>query len=348
MRDFYKNKKIVITGHTGFKGSWLSLMLKYLGSNVYGYALKPNKLSLYNVLNLKTKLVDNKFSDIRNYLALKKFILNTKPDIIFHLAAQSIVSEGYMKPKYTWDVNVDGTVNLLKITEMLQKKCTIIIVTTDKVYKDLGKKKYDENSDLEGNDPYSSSKVVVEKIVENWKKVRKNKKIKISVARAGNVIGGGDWSKNRLIPDLIKNAVSKKTTEIRNPNFIRPWQYVIKVLEGYLLLAKKNYLSKNNFYNSPFNFGPKISECKMVKEVIKETAKNWQIKTTYKYTGKKFKETSYLLLNSKKAKQNLEWNSSYSLAKTIKYTSDWYKIFYYNKKNIYEYSLQQIKECIKI
>lgn len=348
MKNFYKNKKVIVTGHTGFKGSWLTIILKFLGSNVYGYALKPKKLSLFNALNLKDKLVKNKFSDIRNYLSLKSFILKTKPDIIFHLAAQSIVSEGYLKPEYTWDVNVDGTLNLLKTTEQLKKKCTLIVVTTDKVYKDLGKKKYDEESILEGNDPYSSSKVVVEKIVENWKKIRKNTNVKISVARAGNVIGGGDWSKDRLIPDLIKNTILKKKTNIRNPNFIRPWQYVIKVLEGYLLLAKKNYISKNNYYNSAFNFGPKISECKMVKDVIKEFSKNWKIKITYKHNGKKFKETSYLFLNSKKAKKSLKWVSSYSLAKTIQYTSDWYKKFYYNKKDIYQYSLQQIKKCIKI
>ena len=141
MKDFFKKKNILITGHTGFKGSWLSLMLLYMQSNVYGYSLKPKRLSLFNTLKLNTKLKSNKFSDIRNYKKLENFVLKSKPDIIFHLAAQPIVSEGYLKPRYTWDVNVNGTLNLLKISEKLKKKCSLVIITTDKVYKDLGKKK---------------------------------------------------------------------------------------------------------------------------------------------------------------------------------------------------------------
>ncbi len=347
MKDFFKKKNILITGHTGFKGSWLSLMLLYMQGNVYGYSLKPKKLSLFNTLRLESKLNGNKFCDIRNYKELEKFVLKTKPHIIFHLAAQPIVREGYIKPHYTWDVNVNGTLNLLKISEKLKKKCSLIVITTDKVYKDLGKKKYDESSELGGDDPYSTSKVAVEKLILEWRKTKTNKRVKISVARAGNVVGGGDWSKNRLIPDLVRDVSKKRKTYIRRPKSIRPWQYVLKVLEGYLILAKKNYLSKKNQFETSFNFGPRASECKTVDNVVKEFKKNWDTKVIYKSNIKNFIETNYLFLNSKKAKSELNWFSSYSLTETIKKTCNWYKNFYFNKKNIYKISIEEIKNCLK-
>ncbi len=347
MKDFFKKKNILITGHTGFKGSWLSLMLLYMQGNVYGYSLKPKRLSLFNSLRLNTKLKGNKFSDIRNYKELENFVLKSKPDIIFHLAAQPIVSEGYLKPRYTWDVNVNGTLNLLKISEKLKKKCSLIIITTDKVYKDLGKKKYDENSELSGDDPYSNSKVAVENLIKEWRKTNTNKKVKISVARAGNVVGGGDWSKNRLIPDLVRNISKKRKTFIRRPKSIRPWQYVLKVLQGYLILAKKNYFSKNNQFNTAYNFGPRVSECKTVYNVVREFKKNWDAKIIYKSNIKIFKETDYLFLNSKKAQLELNWLSTYSLKETIQKTCSWYKNFYFNKKNIYQISIKEIKDCLK-
>ncbi len=348
MRNFYKNKNILITGHSGFKGSWLSLMLLYLNSNIYGYSLKPKKLSLFNILKLNTKITGNKFCDIRNYKQLEKFFLKSNPDIVFHLAAQPIVSESYLKPIYTWEVNVEGTLNILKASEKLKKKCTLVIITTDKVYKDLGKKKYDENAKLGGDDPYSASKVAVENLINEWRKIKKNKKVKITVARAGNVIGGGDWSKNRLIPDLVRNVSKKKITYIRRPKSIRPWQYVLKVLEGYLILAKKNYLSNSDQFDEPFNFGPRISECKSVYSVVKEFNNNWKTRVIYKSNMKKFKETDYLFLNSKKAKSKLNWLSSYSLKQTIKKTCVWYKNFYLKKGNIYNFSIKEIKDCLKI
>ncbi len=348
MRNFYKNKNILITGHSGFKGSWLSLMLIYLKSNIYGYSLKPQKLSLFNVLKLKKKITKNKFCDIRNYKQLEKFVLISNPNLIFHLAAQPIVSEGYLKPIYTWEVNVEGTLNLLKASEKLKKKCTLVIITTDKVYKDLGKKQYNENAKLGGDDPYSASKVAVENLIYEWRKVKKNKKVKITVARAGNVIGGGDWSKNRLIPDLVRNVSKKKITYIRRPKSIRPWQYALNVLEGYLILAKKNYQSNASQFDEPFNFGPRISECKSVYNVTKEFNNNWKSRVVFKSNLKKFKETDYLLLNSKKAKSKLNWFPSNSLKQTIKKTCEWYKNFYLKKVNMYNFSIKEIKDCLKI
>tara|TARA_B100001057_G_scaffold500257_1_gene614335 strand:- start:2456 stop:3502 length:1047 start_codon:yes stop_codon:yes gene_type:complete len=348
MKNFYKNKNILITGHSGFKGSWLSLMLLYLKSNIYGFSLKPKRLSLFNILKLNRKITKNKFCDIRNYKQLEKFVSRSNPDIIFHLAAQPIVSEGYLKPVYTWEVNVEGTLNLLKASEKIKKNCTLAIITTDKVYKDLGKKKYDENATLGGDDPYSASKVAVENLINEWRKVKKNKKVKITVARAGNVIGGGDWSKNRLIPDLVRNVSKKKFTYIRRPKSIRPWQYVLKVLEGYLILAKKTYQSNASQFDGPFNFGPQISECKSVYNVVKEFNNNWKIRVRYKSNLKNFKETDYLFLNSKKAKSKLNWLSSYSLKQTIQKTCMWYKNFYLKKNNIYNFSIKEIKDCLKI
>ena len=206
----------------------------------------------------------------------------------------------------------------------------------------------DENAKLGGDDPYSASKVAVENLIVEWKKIKKNKKVKITVARAGNVIGGGDWSKNRLIPDLVRNISKKKFTYIRRPKSIRPWQYVLKVLEGYLILTKKNYLSNSSQFDEPFNFGPQISECKSVYAVVNEFNNNWKTKVIYKSNMKKFKETNYLFLNSKKAKSKLNWLSSYPLKQTIKKTCVWYKNFYLKKGNIYNFSIKEIKDCLKI
>tara|TARA_B100000029_G_scaffold476947_1_gene521515 strand:- start:8728 stop:9780 length:1053 start_codon:yes stop_codon:yes gene_type:complete len=347
MKNFYKNKKIIITGHTGFKGSWLTLMLSYLGANIHGFSLKPKSLSLFKILNLEKKILLNNYSDIRNFNKLNNFIKKSKPDLIFHLAAQPIVSEGFSKPKYTWDVNVNGTLNLLKSLDNIKKKCAVVIITTDKVYLDKGKKSYIEESELGGSDPYSISKVAVEKLTSQWIKINKSKNLKISVARAGNVVGGGDWSKNRLIPDLVRKG-NKKSNKvyIRNPGSIRPWQYVLGVLVGYLKLGMKTYKSENKKFQSPYNFGPNIGDCKNVKYIVSIFLKFWNSKIIYKSNIKKFKETKYLFLNSKKARKDLNWISRSNLNSTIKKTLNWYKHYYY-KKNIFQYSLNEIKNTLK-
>ena len=326
MISFYKNKNIIITGHTGFKGSWLTLMLILLGSNVFGYSLKPKKLSLFNCLKLNKKLSGNKFSDIRNYNKLEKFIIKSKPDLIFHFAAQPIVSEGYLKPLYTWNVNVDGTLNLLKVTDKLKKKCSVVIITTDKVYKINKKNKiYNEFDELGCYDPYSSSKVCTEIVVNCYvnsffKKTTLNNRI--STVRAGNVVGGGDYSENRLLPDIIKSINNNSKLTVRNPNNIRPWQHVIEPLVGYLTLAEYQFKGKINEKNNVWNFGPKKNSFKKVMDIIKIMQKFSFFNLTIK-KDEKYNETEVLKLNSNKSKKKLKWYSKMTLQSTLKEVFDW-------------------------
>jgi len=225
-RNFWKNKKVFITGHTGFKGSWLILVLSIFGSKIYGYSLKPLKRSLFKKANLNKLLISNIYADIRNIHLLKKQLRKTKPQIVFHFAAQSLVFESFINPKTTFETNVLGTVNLLETIRGINSIKSVVIITTDKVYK-IKKinNKYKEIDELGGNDPYSASKASCELVVNAYLKsyFGKKKNIYISTARSGNVIGGGDYSNNRLIPDIIKSINLNKQLTIRNPNSVRPW-----------------------------------------------------------------------------------------------------------------------------
>ena len=255
--QFWGKKKILITGHTGFKGTWLSLWLNKLSADVYGISLPPpkNEKNLFNLVKLK-KNINSYFIDIRKKKKLEKTIIKIKPEIIFHLAAQPLVKESYKNPFNTIDTNILGTVNLLEICRKHKFVKTIIVITTDKVYENREQKKpYDENSKLGGFDPYSSSKACVELIVSSYRNSYfKKKGVSIATARAGNVIGGGDWSANRIIPDAVNAWGKNKSLIIENPKSTRPWQHVLDSLYGYLLLAQK--ISKNHKLSGAYNFGP--------------------------------------------------------------------------------------------
>ena len=235
--SFWKNKKVLITGHTGFKGSWLSLALSKLGAKLYGYSLNiENKSQIFSCLNLEKIFVKSKYGDIRDIKKLKKFIKFSKPEIIFHLAAQPLVRESYVDPNYTYEANVMGTINLFEILKQNENLKCLMVITTDKVYKNLEKKDgYKEEESLGGHDPYSASKACVEIITESYKKsfFEKNGKV-VATLREGNVIGGGDWSKDRLIPDIIKSIKSQKNLIIRSPDSVRPWQHVMEAVYFYI------------------------------------------------------------------------------------------------------------------
>ncbi len=325
-KRFWKNKKVFITGHTGFKGTWLSIILNLLGAKIYGYSLKPRKKSLFNQTNINKSLNSSTIADIRNFSLLKKKIHQFKPDVIFHLAAQPLVLESYKNPKNTYETNIIGTVNLLETIKKINSVKSVVIITTDKVYK-INKKnvKYGELAELGGNDPYSASKASVELIVNSYIKSFFNdnkKKTVISTARSGNVIGGGDYSVNRLLPDIIQSIDLKKKLIIRNPKSIRPWQHVLEPLIGYLILAEKQFkkiLPKNEIN---WNFGPSNSNFKKVIEIVKIVKKISNFDYTIK-ENKKFKETDILKLNSSKANKKLNWTSSISLKDTLKLTIEW-------------------------
>ena len=276
IKNFYKNKKILVTGATGFKGAWLCLWLKILGSKVYGIGNNPNSnKKLFYELGLNKKIKTSLF-DIRDYKKLEKLVNRIKPSIIFHLAAQPIIFTSYQKPLETFDINVRGTLNVLEVIKNKFIKSAVFI-TSDKCYENIGKIiSYKENDRLGGVDPYSASKSAAELTIRAYREsFFKKTNQAISSVRAGNVIGGGDWSKNRLIPDVIRSLLTKKKIIIRNPNFNRPWQHVLEPLRGYIILAFKQYLNPKK-YSAAWNFGTKPNSVTSVKEIVNFITKHWK------------------------------------------------------------------------
>ncbi len=333
---FFKKKKIFITGHTGFKGSWLTYILYLSGANVTGYSLKPkNKNDNFNLLRLDKK-VKNYYDDVRNEKNLKKAIKKCKPDIIFHLAAQALVKESILKPKLTFSTNILGTLNILEIIKDIKSVKSAVIITSDKCYKNLEKKTgYLETDEIGGEDPYSASKAAAENIFYSYSKTffKNRNDLGLVSTRAGNVIGGGDWSKDRIIPDLIKSIILKKKFMIRSPNSTRPWQHIFDLLNGYLILSKKIYSNKK--YNGSWNFGPNkkhVTVKTVVSQLIKlmGTKKNFLIRI-----NKKIKETGLLSLNINKSKKFLKWKPKLSSFQSLKLTAEWYLCFI-NKKKIFK------------
>ena len=344
VKNFYKNKKILITGATGFKGAWLAYWLFLLKANIVGVGRKPNKNdNLFKQLNLKKKIKIQYF-DIREKKKLEKLIKKFKPNLIFHLAAQPIISEGYKKPEETIIVNSIGTLNIVEICKNLKFVKSIICITSDKCYENnFSTKGFKENDKLGGSDPYSASKANAEIIVKSYLEsfYLKNKK-GLATGRAGNVIGGGDWSPNRLIPDCIKWIIKNKLIYLRRPHFNRPWQHVLEPLNGYLVLGYN--LFKNPVkYSGPWNFGSKKNTITSVHEVVKKIIKYWgkgKVKINKK---KQFYEQENLQLNINKAKEILNWSPKYSIAQSIRLTVEWYKYVYMNgSKEAEKISYKQI------
>ena len=326
LEKFWKKKKVLITGHTGFKGSWLCIILNFLNSKIYGYSLAPKKNSLFLKSGIKNYLAANKYENINKLDKLEKFIKKTKPEIVFHLAAQPLVLDSYKNPLKTFTTNILGTINLLEVIKKTKSVKSVVIITTDKVYKINKKEKaYSENDELGGNDPYSSSKACAEVIINSYVQSFFNKtslRNKVATARAGNVIGGGDFSKNRLVPDIISVINNKKRLLVRNPLQIRPWQHVLDPLMGYLLLAEKQYNNKIKVLNNCWNFGPNNKSCKKVIEIVnyvkKITKFDYKIKINNNY-----KETEILKLDSFKARKLLGWITEWSINDSLDKTIEW-------------------------
>ena len=351
--DTFKNKKIIITGHTGFKGSWLSLWLKILGAKVIGLSINiPSNPSHFKTTQLQDKIVHKKI-DIRNLKLLKKTFKKHQPDYVFHLAAQSLVKKSYSNPIYTWQTNTIGTLNVLESLRELKKNCVAILITSDKSYKNLEiKRGYKENDILGGKDPYSGSKAGAELVIQSYISsfFPPNKtKVLIGIARAGNVIGGGDWSKDRLIPDCVKSWSKNKKVLIRNPKSTRPWQHVLEAISGYLFLAL-NLKKNKKLHGEAFNFGPSNAKNYTVVSVVKLMKKNWK-KISWqldKKNKKFFYESNLLKLNCNKAKIKLKWKSILSFVETIDMVANWYKNYYLKPSAAYKISFSQIQKYEKL
>ena len=340
-KEFWKNKKVLITGHSGFMGSWLCLVLKIYGAKIYGISLKPNtKPSIFNLMNLEKSIFKNYFMNINNLPKLKKTFISIEPDIIFHLAAQPLVKLSISNPIETFQTNVMGTVNVCEASRELKKLKKIIFITTDKCYKNTNSKKvrfFKENDELGGNDPYSASKACTEIAINAYKNIfLKNKNVNVSTARAGNIVGGGDWAKDRLIPDIYRSLESKKILKIRYPNATRPWQHVLDVVNGYILLAQSNN-------SGAWNFGPMLKKTFKVKNILAEIKKK-NVHLNWKFEEPTIKQESINLnLDTKKAQKILKWKPKWNINKTLEQTNNWYNHFY-NNKNIKKFTINQIKK----
>ena len=341
----FKNKKIIITGHTGFKGSWLSLWLYFLGAEIYGISDEiKTKPSFFNEIK---KIFKKTFiMDVYDYKEFKQKIKNIKPNFIFHLAGQSLVIDSYKDPLKTFKTNSMGTINLLTILKELNLKVVTIIITSDKVYDNKNKKvSFKEKDSLGTNDPYSASKSLAELSIESFNKSFFNKKssnVRIGIARAGNVIGGGDWNKNRLIPDCMRFWSQKKIAKIRNKNSTRPWQHVLEPIYGYLVFALNLYKSSKHS-GTALNFGPKKNQNFKVQDIMAMLSKNWQnSQYVYKKTFN-FYESKLLRLNIEKAYKILNWRPVLKINEAIEMTVSWYKQYYFNKNKIIDFSKNQIK-----
>ena len=348
LQDHFQNKKIFITGHTGFKGSWLMACLHLAGAEIKGYSLEPDQPnSLFSLLD-DVIHCDSVIADIRNRENLKTEILSFEPDFIFHLAAQPLVRRSYEIPAETFDVNVTGTANLLEAAIALKKPCTILVITTDKVYKNIEDHiLYKESDILGGYDPYSASKACTELVVDSFRnsffnpEIYNHHKKGLASARAGNVIGGGDWNKDRIIPDIIRSLNENKVIEIRNPSSIRPWQFVLEPIAGYLQLAVA-LQSQPTRFNHAYNFGPYPDDHITVKELVEIAIDtwgngNWKDVSSYNQPH----EAGLLKLDINKAINELDWKPKLNAAQAIEWTVNWYK-----KEPIDQtkYTFQQVQE----
>jgi CDP-glucose 4,6-dehydratase len=349
--DIYRNRKVLVTGHTGFKGAWLTTWLLNLGANVIGISRDvPTQPSMFEILNLADK-IQHHVIDIRDIDSLSRVISNEKPDFIFHLAAQAIVSTSYSEPLETISSNVMGTTNLLESLRVSNHPCTAIIITSDKAYDNVEQIwGYKENDQMGGQDVYSGSKGAAELVIKSYYhsffKLNESN-IRLSVARAGNVIGGGDWAKDRIVVDAVIAWNEGGKVEIRSPQATRPWQHVLEPLSGYLNLGQSLYSDKK-LNGEGFNFGPRAEQNRTVKKLLSDLSKYWHLNNiddAFTITGNTtFHEATLLKLNCDKSLALLKWQAALDYQDTIKFTSEWYYDYYKNSGDMMVKTIKQISE----
>lgn len=349
--NVYKGKTVLITGHSGFKGSWLSIWLRKIGANVVGYSLPPETTpSNFESSGLEKK-VKNYFGDMRNYEQLSRVVTENKPDFIFHLASQPLVRRSYLNPKDTFETNMMGLINLLEIIRQNNLQTIFINVTSDKCYENKEWTwPYREIDPLGGYDPYSASKACSEIITASYRNSFFNEKeiddhkVAISTVRAGNVIGGGDWSEDRIIPDCVRSITNKKPIIIRSPNSIRPWQHVLEPLSGYLWLGAQMFNDRKK-YSSAWNFGSVSVKNLIVIDLVKYFIKEWGVDSyDIQQENKNFHEATYLKLDSHKAINQLKWEPVLNIEKAVEMTAHWYSKFYSGNSDSYNLCLEQITD----
>ncbi|WP_341880166.1 CDP-glucose 4,6-dehydratase [Synechococcus sp. UW140] len=343
----FENKIVIITGNTGFKGSWLTAWLKQLGAKVVGIALDPpTEPSHFTVSGLSEGIVEHRI-DIRNQHELEEVILSAKPDYLFHLAAQALVRHSYENPLETWQTNVLGTLHILEALRKLEKPCAAVIITSDKCYDNVewiwG---YRETDSIGGPDPYSASKGAAELAIRSHIKSffpKETSMVRIASARAGNVIGGGDWAKHRIVPDCVNAWSTNNIVELRNPHSTRPWQHVLEPLSGYLTLAIA-LANRSELHGQPFNFGPNAQQNNSVLELVKQMALHWEKVRWQDISDVKAGqyESGLLKLNCDKALHYLQWHSVLGFEDTVRMTAEWYRAYYHQPAQIAAMTSAQI------
>ena len=350
----FKDKNVFITGHTGFQGSWLTLWLKQLGAKVIGYSLgPPTKPSLFESLDLQNEIT-HLVADIRDKKKLFDSITLHNPDFVFHLAAQSLVRTSYEKPLETFETNVIGTVNILEAIRNCKSVKSCVIITSDKCYDNkIHYRPHLEDDPMGGYDPYSASKGSAELVTSAYRNSffgnnKSSTEVGIATARAGNVIGGGDWAKDRIIPDSIRAICHQENIRIRNPNFVRPWQYVLEPLSGILWLATKMYLEPKKFAGA-WNFGPSVNQKYLsVKELVSIIIEKWNSNIVFEIEKKSndLYESPSLTIDSSKSSRYLDWKTVFSIDEAINETVLWYKKFVDDNTDMQKFTSQQIKNYI--
>jgi CDP-glucose 4,6-dehydratase len=345
--EAFAGKRVLLTGHTGFKGSWLALWLKKLGAEVSGYSLAPPTVpSMFELCGVGETL-DHAIGDIRDIDTLNARVEEARPEIVLHLAAQPIVRQSYVDPLETLTSNVVGTANVLEAVRRLKTRCAIVVVTSDKCYENRewiwG---YRENDPMGGHDPYSMSKGATELVVSSWRRsfFGQGSGIKLASARAGNVIGGGDWAADRIVPDCIRAFSEGRNVELRHPKATRPWQHVLEPLGGYLLLASRLLGDDADSYCSGWNFGPSADDVRPVEDIVRRMADNWGEAASWSVSeGPHLKEASMLSLNCDKAMGLIDWRPSWSLDDAAKQTVDWFKVWANDPKGLRGETERQIE-----
>ena len=330
LKQFYKSKRVLITGHTGFKGSWLTLWLKHLGAEICGVSLPTRQaLSLFNKADCG-KDVTSCYSDIRNLRSLGRIFKSFKPQVVFHLAAQPLVRLSYEKPVETFQINIMGLVNVFEAVRHSDSVRSLVCVTSDKCYENLNLTRgYKETDRLGGKDPYSASKAASEIVIHSYyHSFLLDLGIGVASGRAGNVIGGGDWARDRIFPDAVKSLAQKRTIEVRNPDSVRPWQHVLDPLYGYLVLGAK-LLHEPTKYSGPWNFAPSLSSCRSVKELVRRVIFHWGEGSWKIHRDSKAPhEAAVLKLSYRKALSHLHWKPLWDLNTAVRKTVAWYRSFY--------------------
>lgn len=348
-KNFWKGKKVLVTGHTGFKGSWFVMMLHQAGAEVTGYSNNiPTDPSIYELCDIKKLLIKDYRNDIRDLEAVKKTFKESNPEIVFHLAAQPLVRPSYSDPYTTYSTNVMGSLNVLMGAVETESVRNLVNITTDKCYENREwAKGYTEEDHLGGYDPYSSSKACAEILSSSIRRsFFEAKKKNLATARAGNVIGGGDWALDRIIPDFMRALFNNSKLEIRNPGATRPWQHVMEPLRGYMMLAERNY--SNPEFSEAWNFGPAESDCQPVQYIVNKLLKEIPNHPGVEMSSQHHPhEANFLKLDCTKAKERLGWLPKTNLDQALHLTAEWYKA-QHSKKNLLDFSQKQIEDFLKL